>query len=88
LGEPVVLARLLLQRADFRGMCEIRRRRREDRRRLLFCRTDGTSEETGPAMMSSIRFYWRRRAIRRAWSGGRLTFSEALWELDRLARAA
>jgi hypothetical protein len=39
-------------------------------------------------MLRSVRFYWRRRAIRRAWSGGALTFSEALWELDRVARAA
>jgi hypothetical protein len=39
-------------------------------------------------MLSSLRFYWRRRAIRRAWSGGRLTFSEAFVQLDRLARAA
>jgi hypothetical protein len=39
-------------------------------------------------MLRSLRFYWRRRAIRRAWSGGTLTFSEALWELDRLCRAA
>jgi hypothetical protein len=39
-------------------------------------------------MLSSLRFYWRRRAIRRAWSCGTLTFSEALCELDRLARAA
>jgi hypothetical protein len=38
-------------------------------------------------MLKSLRFYWRRRAIRRAWSGGILTFSEALCELHRLARA-
>jgi hypothetical protein len=39
-------------------------------------------------MLRALRFHWRRRAIRRAWSGGTLTFSEALLELDRLVRTA
>jgi hypothetical protein len=46
------------------------------------------SAKKAELMLRSLHFYWRRRAIRRAWSGGTLTFSEARWALDRLARAA